>query len=107
MTTASLYELEPGQVAAAMADPTRKTALLVQFVQEDAPSPDTMKALELLQARQSATSEAFQDFEANILHPTSDWFKGRYKLDLRSWRQDAEQEEESEGESEGESEEGA
>lgn len=96
VTTAGLYELEAGQVAAAMADPTRKTALLVQFVAEEAPSPDSMKAVELLQARQSVNTESFQEFENNVLNPSSDWFKDRYQLDLRSWRIDAEQEEEGE-----------
>lgn len=92
VTGANYYELEPGQVAPAAADPTRKVALLVQFVGQEDPSPSTMKATELLQARQALIGETFEKFEAEVLHPKSDWFKNRYKLDLRSWRQDAERE---------------
>ncbi len=92
VTGANYYELEPGQVAPATADPTRKVALLVQFIGQEDPSPGTMKATELLQARQALIGETFEKFESEVLHPKSDWFKNRYKLDLRSWRLDAERE---------------
>ncbi|MFT7678106.1 MAG: hypothetical protein ACI8QC_002092 [Planctomycetota bacterium] len=94
-----LFDLEAGQVSAAGKDGTGTIAVLVRLVEEAAPDAGSIKAAELLSARSRLVNESFRNFEAEVLNPSSDWFKERYKIDLRSWRE-AEENGEEEGETE-------
>ncbi|GEM_PF-1036546 len=82
-----LFDLEPGQVAGAMANAENTHALLVRFSgKRDRPLAD-MKAADLMRLRQQVSGEASNSLGESLFRFDSDWFKDRFQVDFEPWNQ--------------------
>ena len=81
------FELEPGQVPAAVANSENTHAILVRYSGKRDRPIDEMKAADLLSLRQQVGSQNAILLGDSLFRFNSDWFIDRFKVDFEPWNQ--------------------